>query len=172
MSLFEADYPTMKRSAIISPDGHYRFWLERRWAPGPNVCWIMLNPSTADASIDDPTIRRCIALTKREGYGAMVVVNLFAWRATKPSELATIADPIGGANHSILIDEALSAALVIAAWGAHPMARNVASATRGALRDEGIKLYRLGSLTKGGCPRHPLDRSGQLRSDTPLEVWP
>ena len=74
--------------AVISQDERHRYSLTRRWGDGPRVCcWIMLNPSTADATTDDPTIRRCIGFTHDWGYDALTVVNLYAWRATDPADL-------------------------------------------------------------------------------------
>ena len=72
-----------EKSAIISECEQYRYELRRIWQPKKGlVCWVMLNPSIADANIDDPTIRRCIGYTAKWGYGGRVVVNLFALRAT------------------------------------------------------------------------------------------
>ena len=74
--------------AVISQDERHRYSLTRRWGYGPAVCcWIMLNPSTADATTDDPTIRRCLRFTQGWGYDALTVVNLYAWRATDPADL-------------------------------------------------------------------------------------
>ena len=78
--------------AVISQDERHRYSLTRRWGDGPRVCcWIMLNPSTADATTDDPTIRRCIGFTHAWGYDALTVVNLYAWRATDPADLRNAA---------------------------------------------------------------------------------
>ena len=77
----------MKRSAEISECGKYRWWLRRRWADGPVVCFVMLNPSTADAEQDDPTIRRCIGFAQAWGCGALEVRNLFPFRATNPADM-------------------------------------------------------------------------------------
>ena len=74
--------------AVISQDERHRYSLTRRCGNGPRVCcWIMLNPSTADATTDDPTIRRCVRFTQAWGYNALTVVNLYAWRATDPADL-------------------------------------------------------------------------------------
>jgi len=107
-----------KKSAIISKCEKYRYELRRIWQSKTGlVCWVMLNPSTADANVDDPTIRRCMGYASRWGYGGIIVVNLFALRATKPKELRESADPIGTGN-SIYIKRASSEAqLTIAAWG-------------------------------------------------------
>lgn len=80
----------MERAAEFSGCGRYRYSLRRRWADGgPPACWIMLNPSTADAEKDAPTIRRCIGFSKAWGHNALVVVNLFALRSTDPTALRT-----------------------------------------------------------------------------------
>lgn len=84
------------RGAVISDDGRYRYRLWRTWAPElPRMAWIMLNPSTADAEVDDPTIRRCVGFAKREGCGGIEVVNLYAYRSTDPSVLGTVDEKHG-----------------------------------------------------------------------------
>jgi hypothetical protein len=163
-----------ERTATISPDGRYRYDLTRRWADGPFVLWIMLNPSTADASVDDPTIRRCISFSKREGCGGLAVVNLFAFRATNPAELRRVGDPMGPENASTILGwlERPDIAVAVAAWGAW-VERQSSSHTR-FLRPNVEYLATVASRplhclgrTRGGSPRHPL----RLRSDQPLEVW-
>ena len=81
--------------ALFSECGAFRMMLWRTWSDGPQVTFVMLNPSTADATHDDPTIRRCVGFAKREGFGCLVVVNLFNFRATKPKDLFQASDPIG-----------------------------------------------------------------------------
>src|SRR5262245_45087455 len=111
----------LERDAVISDCGRYRYLLRRTWHHlWPRALFIMLNPSTADAEIDDPTIRSCIRLSKAEQYGSIEVVNLFALRATDPAALEGADDPIGPGN-----DDAIGRAigrcdLAICAWGAHP----------------------------------------------------
>lgn len=86
-------------TAGISECGTYRYWLCREWSPGlDSLVWLMLNPSTADATQDDPTIRRCMGFARRWGYGGITVVNLYAYRATNPRDLLTAADPVGPEN--------------------------------------------------------------------------
>jgi hypothetical protein len=105
-------------AATISACGRYRYTLERRWEPdGDRVMFLMLNPSTADAHQDDPTIRRCIGYARRWGFSGLCVGNLFAYRATDPRELKRAADPIGPDNDEWLSRLASSSALVVAAWG-------------------------------------------------------
>lgn len=153
------------KDALVSECGAYRYWLKRQWEllrrPLPII---MLNPSTADAEIDDPTIRRCMAFARREGYGGIFVVNLYALRATDPKALATASDPIGPANAHWL-SQAISHAAggdVLCAWGAHggDAGRRVAQLCGGVGKCLG--------KTKEGHPRHPL----YVRSDQPLEPFP
>jgi hypothetical protein len=68
----------MRRTAIISECGRYRYRLTREWGDGPLLTFAMLNPSTANAEIDDPTIRRCMSFGRREGASGISVFNLFA----------------------------------------------------------------------------------------------
>lgn len=139
------------RGATFSRDGRYRYTLRRAWGPGPFVAFVGLNPSTADATDDDPTIRRCVGFAKAWGFDALVMLNLFAWRATDPDALLAAADPIGPANDEVLAAVCEQAGLVIRAWGAHKAARDRAYAVEDALgysADLGV--------TKDGHPRHPL----------------
>lgn len=157
-------------TATLSDDGLYRYDLTRRWRDGDLMLWIMLNPSTADASEDDPTIRRCINFAKREDAAGIVVVNLFALRATDPAELLAADNPIGPNNlHTIRAWLASDdVALAVAAWGAWGL--NIPVARRRArpfielmAQDAERALFCLG-LTKYGAPRHPL----YVKADQPL----
>jgi len=153
--------------AVISDDGQYRYLLTRMWrpAPAPQLVFVMLNPSTADAATDDPTIRRCMRFARDLGYGGIVVVNLFAYRATNPRRLLEVDDPVGPGNTAVL-QSIIGGARhdVVAAWGA----------TGGQFgREQAIlvehiatrrPLQQLGH-TKDGHPRHPL----YVRADQPLE---
>src|SRR5689334_322706 len=97
----------LERDAVISDCGRYRYLLRRAWDhTRPRCLLIMLNPSTADAEIDDPTIRSCIRLAKENGYGSFEVVNIFSFRATDPKDLAKAERPIGP------LDEQITAAAV------------------------------------------------------------
>ena len=116
----------MQRSADFSPCGRYRYALHRAWTSGgkvparrDRVLIVALNPSTADAQQDDPTIRRCIAFAQAWGFRALCVANLFAWRATRPDDLKAAIDPVGPDNDAWLRRESRRAALVVAAWGVH-----------------------------------------------------
>lgn len=143
--------------AGLSDCGHYRYWLARTWNPGAGIlCWIMLNPSTADANVDDPTIRRCIGFARTWEYGGIEVVNLFGYRATNPADLERCpVDVVGRDNRHHIRAMSNRCPIVIAAWGAHPQATPlVVRMTLAALVGQ-TQLYVLG-LTKAGAPRHPL----------------
>ncbi len=146
----------MISSAVVSDCGRYRYALTRRWASGPMALFIMLNPSTADAEVDDPTIRRCIGFAKREGCGALRVENLFAWRATKPDEMfAQGGVAVGEADAAIRQAVQAMDGLVIAAWGGDRRAEKRAREVTALLNELGVEVLCLGA-TKAGAPRHPL----------------
>jgi hypothetical protein len=159
---------TISSSAFLSPCNTYRYRLGRSWGPGPADVWIMLNPSTADATLDDPTIRRCIGFSRSWGSGSLVVVNLFALRATDPAELAHHPDPVGLDNDEHIAFAAAGArehgGRIFAAWGAHPMAAERAHAV--ARLVDPTALLCLGT-TKAGAPRHPL----YVKGDTTPTPW-
>lgn len=154
--------------AILSPCGTYRYTLDRVWdASLPTALYIMLNPSTADAGEDDPTVRRCISFAKREGCGGLTVVNLYALRSTDPTALRSHLAPVGAKNAmwtcAVLCNDP---ALVIAAWGAHPLAAERAQYAAHAIAAHGYQPQCLGT-TQTGAPRHPL----YVRADQPLQAW-
>lgn len=155
--------------AILSPCKRFRFELRRRVSLDPGVvCWVMLNPSTADAETNDPTIRRCIDFTRRWGYGELVVVNLYPLRSPKPADaLRYYAEPPFGAdyfeNRSYVERAAERADLVVAAWGSHGE-RGAGDYWRERLNELRDDVKCLG-LTAWGQPRHPL----YVKADTPLE---
>jgi hypothetical protein len=139
--------------AVFSRDRRYRYRLWRRWdAARPVVAFVMLNPSTADAVRNDPTVRRCIGFARSWGFGGLEVVNLFAYRATDPRVLRRATDPVGPANRRHLAAAIVRAGLVIAAWGADPTARDAPTQGRVLSQPE---LRCLG-VTRSGAPRHPL----------------
>ena len=152
--------------AILSVDRAYRYALWRRWGEGPWVTWIMLNPSTADEDVDDPTIRRCTGFTKAWGYGGFTVVNLYALRSTDPKALLDHPDPIGSGNGYHLSVAIRQGALNIAAWGAGAGGLPYVDIIRLA-KAEDRQLHCLGT-TKAGFPRHPL----YVRGDTAPTPWP
>lgn len=121
----------------------------------------MLNPSTADAERDDPTIRRCASFARAWGLGGMTVVNLFALRATDPARLRRARDPIGRDNDRHIAEAAAGADRVVVAWGVHGTLRDRDRAVLALLA--GARPRCLG-LTRGGHPRHPLYLSARTRS--------
>ncbi len=160
----------IRKAATLSDDGVYRYTLGRSWGDGPFVLFLMLNPSTADALQDDPTIRRCIGFARSWGYGGLVVWNLYAYRATDPTALDDEADPIGRENedHLWAILQGGNLGLIVAAWGANPNRGTYVNREKamfwGPLRDRDV--YVLG-LTKDGHPRHPL----YIRASTQPRLW-
>jgi hypothetical protein len=145
----------IQRSAIVSPCARYRYRLARRWGAGEPVVWIMLNPSAADATADDPTIRKCIGFTARLGHAALIVVNLFAYRATDPNDMRAAADPVGPANDAHIAAAARSGALTICAWGRHGTHRARDQQVLAWLREQGIEPVAL-HINNDGTPGHPL----------------
>lgn len=152
-------------SAVISECGTYRYRLTRIWDEAlPVLAWVMLNPSTADASTNDPTIRRCIAFAKAWGYGGIVVVNLYALRATDPKALWQHPDPIGPDNDEGLQFVAEHYPLIMCAWGANAR-QDRAEAVAAILwqcYEHGGQLATLGWTKTEWGPRHPL----YVRADT------
>lgn len=141
----------METSATFSTCGMYRYALRRRWSPGPSIMFVMLNPSTADAHQDDPTIRRCIGFAQLWGYGCLVGGNLFAFRATFPQKLKRCAEPIGPENDHWLTALASEADTLVAAWGNHGRLLGRSLEVSAMLPD----LMCLG-LTQRGEPKRPL----------------
>ncbi|MCW2900000.1 MAG: hypothetical protein JWO67_2265 [Streptosporangiaceae bacterium] len=150
--------------AVFNTAGTHRYLLIRRWAKGgTTLTMLMLNPSTATATQDDPTIRRCVALAKREGCSALTVVNLFGLRSPHPAHLRHHRDAVGERNDEFIDQHCLPGRLVIGAWGAWGWLHDRAPEVIGRLDRAGVELRCLGT-TRGGQPRHPL----YLAGDTPL----
>lgn len=147
-----ADDGDIRRGAGFSRCKRYRYWLSRTWdASGEYCLFIGLNPSTADAQVDDPTIRRIMGFAHSWGYGGVIVANLFAWRASRPEDLKRALDPVGPRNNYWLRRLASESNAVIAAWGNEGGFRQ---------RDQYV-LKRIPQLkclgvTSQGYPRHPL----------------
>jgi len=106
------------KSAVFSPCRKYRYSLSRTWDINQKIIlFIGLNPSTADETHDDPTIRRCLLYSSRWGFGGMIMVNLFAFRATLPKDLKNSKHPVGRDNNQFIIHAHKDASMTIAAWG-------------------------------------------------------
>lgn len=166
--LAQARYdPERTSTARLSADGLYRYSLTRTWGAGGDVAtFIMLNPSTADATVNDPTIRRCIVFATSWGCSGLAVVNLYALRATDPKDLWKVADPVGPDNDQTIADFLFSSQSwpVVAAWGANAKPDRVSQ----VLALPGAANLRALGVTKDGAPRHPL----YMRSDAQLSPWP
>jgi hypothetical protein len=152
---------------MFSTDRVHRYLLTRTWdASLPTVNFLMLNPSTADAFQLDPTNRRCVGFAQAWGYGSMVTTNIFAFRSTDPAGLRTAIDAVGPANDDAIVEAAVAADLVIAAWGTHGELQGRSDAVRELLRKAEVSLHVL-RLTKAGHPGHPLYVAG----DTVPTLW-
>lgn len=174
---------TQDKGAVLSPCGTYRYHLWRRVAEerpsanpsnagfdgylGGRCAFVMLNPSTADANVDDPTIRKCIGYARRWGFEWLDVVNLFAFRATNPERLYDDygTEPIGPDNDETIDRVCSEAALVVCAWGKHGGFRGRGAKVRADLRKRVRSLCYL-KLNGDGSPSHPLYLKGDL---TPTE---
>jgi len=151
------------KSANFSNCNRYRYNLVRIWDNSlPQVGFIGLNPSTADHQKDDPTIRRCRNFAKSWGYGGMVMVNLFAYRATKPNDMMSVSIPVGELNNRFIIHASRQCEKMVACWGTlgSHIGRDIAVTK--LLND----LYCI-KKTKNGFPSHPL----YLKSDSEIQVY-
>lgn len=161
-------------SAIISPCERYRYRLERDiQSTGPVVLLVGVNPSTADATNNDPTIRKELGFGQRLGWRKIIKGNVFAYRATDVGELAHAPDPIGPDNIEHLIAMVADADLIIPCWGNRlkipSRLRHHLDATAKFLRqaDHPLSPVRIFGLTQTGDPMHPL----MLAYKTPLVAW-
>jgi hypothetical protein len=158
------------RTAEISPCGRFRTRLGRRWAAGPALVLLMLNPSDGDDMIDDPTIKRGVSFAQRDQYPALEIVNLFPFRSPYPAKLREYI-PTETAYEAGIALQAIesacwTAARVCCAWGAFVGAEHRIQAVRRTLRAIRVEPYCLGT-NKDGSPKHPL----YLRGDTIMEKY-
>jgi hypothetical protein len=143
----------IESSADFSSDRKYRYSLTRIWdRKKGHVLFVCLNPSTADESVDDPTIRRCIRFAESWGFGGMVMVNLFAFRATVPKEMMACKEPVGTANTFYWRVEHEAASITIVAWGVRGSYKGIDKEFMYYVGDEVSCL----GTTKEGQPKHPL----------------
>ena len=149
----------VNKNATFSDCRKYRYALSRTWnGKKKTILFIGLNPSTANEKIDDPTIRRCINYAQNWGYGSLLMVNLFAYRATLPSELKNVKNPIGNDNDLHILELSKKADIAVAAWGNEGFLLN---------RDKVVKklipnLMCL-KINKSGQPAHPLYQKKDLK---------
>ena len=119
------------------------------------VAFCLLNPSTADAVGDDPTIRRCVGFAQQWGYSRLVVVNLFAFRATNPSELVKCPDPVGERNDEYILKNASAGTSFIAGWGTKGVILNRHNVVLDMLHSNGVVVHTLGQ-NSDSTPKPPL----------------
>lgn len=180
------------KGALLSQCGRYRYKLWREWRASleipchssdnwrwakvgkmshgepKSLVFVMLNPSTADASFDDPTIRRCVSFAQRLKFERLEVVNLFALRTPHPNLMRTaLIDPVGPDNIDHVKEAAWTAGQIICAWGTHGTYMGQDQTVLGWIHSTGARTYCLGK-SKEGHPRHPLYLSG----DSPLIELP
>lgn len=158
------------RSAVISDCEQYRYMLARELRPGINprtLMWVMLNPSTADAYEDDPTIRRCVGFARTWNYDRVTVANLFAYRATDPRALLGRGNDIIGPRCDDWIKRLANEATIIVAawgrWGQHFPAR--VERVKNIVRRYDVNA--LGFTRDGKHPLHPLMQP----ADAQLTRW-
>jgi hypothetical protein len=145
----------MDRTALFSSCGRFRYRLGWRWGEGPTVAFVLLNPSSADAQVDDPTVRRCIDFARRLGFGGLEVVNLYAYVATDPGDLRRAGYLVGPENDRHIIEAVAEREKVVLAWGVHAGRRERPGKVLRVLRDAGVVPYCL-RVTGSGHPEHPL----------------
>jgi hypothetical protein len=154
--------------AVFSRCRRWRYLLWRRWdESGPVANFLMLNPSTADEHKLDPSCTRARNYAERWGFGAVVITNVFAWRATDPEEMKSVKDPVGRGNDAAIAKAAREAKLVVCAWGNHGAHLDRSEAVLELLRRTGIRMHVL-RVNRAGHPAHPLYLPASLEP-TP---WP
>lgn len=165
--------PGVRGAAEFSECGRYRYWLSRWWNWPPTAVtqyalWIGMNPSTAEAGVDDPTIRKEMHFTRVMGLSGYLKCNVMDYRATNPKALlSSVVAPCSLENIGHIIRLARNASVIVAAWGALPKPlRRYATVVAAAIDFDGRTLMCMG-VTKDGSPRHPL----YLRNDAQPQVW-
>jgi len=159
-----------RSGAHFDPTRSYRYSLWRYFEEQTDlsqaIVFIGLNPSTADETIDDPTIRRCQGFAKRWGYQGMVMLNLFALRATQPKQMKRSPSPIGSENDEVLLSWSCNCGTIVCCWGMHGSHLGRSLQVKQLLQGAHLSLWHLG-LTRSGEPRHPL----YLPARTPRVRW-
>lgn len=146
--------------ALFSPDRAHRYLLGRRWVAdlGRTAVWLMLNPSTADAFKLDPTLRRCMAFSRKWGCGSMAIVNLYAYRATKPRDMLAAPDPVGQYNDAVIRavhDHLGPRGVFVCGWGNHGSVDGRGASMSRTLAELGRPAFAVG-VNSSGQPQHPL----------------
>jgi len=141
--------------ADFSPCRTWRYRLWRQWGDAAPVMFLMLNPSTADETTNDPTVAKCQKWARAWGYGGLTVCNLFAFRATDPKDMKAASDPVGPENDAHILNQAVFSDLIVCAWGTDGDHLNRDKHVLAMLEEHGFPLTCL-KVTKHGHPHHPL----------------
>lgn len=146
----------MKSNAIFDKSGKYRYLLSRMWDSSlPKLLYIMLNPSIANATIEDRTSKQCLYFAKKLDFGSFEVVNLYSLISTNPKNLkVSTIDPIGNETDHYILEAASKADKIIAAWGCNHFFNNRNGEVAEMLKQRKYKLFCF-EKTKYGHPRHP-----------------
>ena len=159
------------KGAVLSEDRRYRYSLWRRLVEpcgwGHTIAFIGLNPSTADESEDDRTMAKLQHFTRAFGFRGLVMLNLFAFRATEPKDMKRAADPVGEENDRAILEVASKANTCVVCWGADGLYRHRWFVVRGLLRRAGVKPLCFGLTKTSRQPKHPLF----LPASTGLVPW-
>ncbi len=156
----------MEKAAVLSECKRYRYLMSRIWKEEDGlVNFIGLNPSTADAEVDDHTIRCMVRFAMQWGYGGILVTNLSAERATKPKELSGDSFQVDDdVNNRYIIETAARSSQIVACWGAFDKAQHRGRAMTDLLSDKTLWCLK---FTKYGGPKHPL----YIKRDTKLQIY-
>lgn len=183
---FELGLPSIEATpegaAWFSPCGRFRYRLTRPLGSGPGrhgtVLFVLVNPSTATAEKNDPTVRRCVSFGRAWGFAELVVANLCAMVSTDPAGLADVVDPVGPSNDRYLLEAAKNANLVVCGWGdggGNGAAGMIVTARRGPvcamLTRAQVPLHRVGPITQRHNPGHPLYLRGDARPVPWAPTW-
>lgn len=167
MSSHRVNFMNIQRHVVISSCKTYRYTLTCFWGgrdhPARSLAFLMLNPSTEDHAVDDPTIRRCMGFARREGYDGIMVANLSAYRTAYPRELLFARNPVGPDNNKY-IRKCLACGDIVAAWGSNGIACARAPEIKTLLAGRALKCL---GVNKNGSPKHPL----YIPADAPLVPW-
>jgi hypothetical protein len=164
-------------TAIFSDDRRYRYELRRRWGDGPWLLWVLLNPSTADEHLNDPTVTKLVRWSRLEwaskGYGGLILCNLFGWRATSPKDLFAAEnkgiDIVGKRNNDVLCAASREAPDAIVGWGVTGsyVTRRHGRLEKRDRRVASMLTAKCFGYNNDGTPKHPL----YLPYSEPLELF-
>jgi len=157
----------MIKDAILDKNRKYRYMLKRQWGERNDnfVNFVLLNPSTANETVDDPTIKACVKFSQNLGYDGFYVTNLFAFRTKSPEVLKKSENPIGDENDKYIKRYALKSKLVVIAWGNHGNFLNRNNEVLKILSE--IKTPHCLAVTNSGSPKHPL----YIKRTTNTKKW-